>query len=196
VWAAHYNDKEPNHAQGCPCNLCVEARESPATSRNQRLISRPKFLIIAVLVVLAIVAIVVGAVLGSRLHNGSSSSSTTPPSSSPESTATGTLTATGPTPTSSSSSSSLRGNSAIAVTGWTATSGFSIRLFYQGGDGKVRLSKYESSTLEWESPMVLEIGAKNGTSLGVSSLYQQAYYGFTNDKSVCPQSINQVPVGR
>jgi hypothetical protein len=176
------------------CDLCAKEREPPTASRNQRLISRPKFLIVVVFVVLAIVAIVVGAVIGSRLHNAASSSSTSAPSSSPESTATSTVTS--PTPTSSSSTSSLRENSAITVTGWTTKSGFSIRLFYQGGDGKIRLSKYESSTLAWDTPRILEIGAKNGTSLGASSLYQQFYYGFTNDISVCPQSSSHVPLHR
>jgi hypothetical protein len=177
VYGGHLNDKGIGSTH-------LQQIEPQTHHRTRSLIQRPKIIVIAVIVLLAVVGIVVGAVVGTRTHNGSSSASTTPTGTSPPSAGSPTATGSSSTPT-SSSSDSLRANSALSVTGWASTTGYSIRLFYQGGDGKIRLSSFDSSSGVWDSPQVLDIGAKAGTPLGASSIAEQFYFGFTNDKSVC-----------
>ena len=157
----------------------------PVTNKS-RLTSRPKLVLaLALIFVLLAAAVVVGAVLGSRSKSHIASAS-------PQSTATSTdaptssTTTTGSLPTASSpSSTELRGNSALSVTIWTSgSSGYSVRLFFQGADGKIRLSSYDSSDGKWQSPMVLDIEAKDGTTLGAASIAEQYYFHFTDTKSV------------
>lgn len=47
--------------------------------------------------------------------------------------------------------------------------GFNVRLFYQGGDGKLRMSAYESTESSWTRPTVFEnVQAVKGTPLAAS----------------------------
>ncbi|KAK3935502.1 hypothetical protein QBC46DRAFT_271645, partial [Diplogelasinospora grovesii] len=133
----------------------------------------------AVLVLVTIVGATLGGVLGTRARASATGSSAT---TSGPATASVTVT-TGPSATPSpASNSSVRINSAIAVTGWTNSGAYSVRLFYQGGDSQIRLSSYESSTGSWGS-QVLPVKAKAGTSLAASSIYEAQYFGFTDTSS-------------
>lgn len=57
--------------------------------------------------------------------------------------------------------------SRLAVTGRRIPGdGFNIRLFYQGGDGKVRMSAYENTEATWQAPVTfVSISARNNTPL-------------------------------
>lgn len=163
-----------------------EPRDSAGNER-QTFLSRAvqgqrRKIIIAIAVGLVVViATVVGAVVGSRTAHDNSHSASTSASASPT---TSSSAAPEPSATASSSSVSLRENSALSVTGWTSGSDYSIRVFYQGGDGKIRLSSYESTAGDWGSPQVLDIQVRSDTPLGASSIAATFYFGFTDDKSV------------
>lgn len=190
VVQAYHNDKEMKsyHPQE-PRNLAGDEQQTPQPHSHRR---RRRNILIAVAVGLVVViAIVVGAVVGSRAAQNNSHSSTSSESATPT-TSTSTSATPEPSATSSLSSVSLRDKSALSVTGWTSGSEYSIRVFYQGGDGKIRLSSYESTAGEWGAPDVLDIQGRNDTPLGASSIAEPFYFGFTDDKSVSILALSLV----
>ncbi|KAK8085103.1 hypothetical protein PG997_006374 [Apiospora hydei] len=78
--------------------------------------------------------------------------------------------------------------SRLAVTGRRIPGdGFNIRLFYQGGDGKIRMSAYENTEATWQPPVTFDsISARNNTPLtaaiDLSYPHFQLYY--LNDSSI------------
>ncbi|KAK6854245.1 hypothetical protein PG990_007697 [Apiospora arundinis] len=78
--------------------------------------------------------------------------------------------------------------SRLAVTGRRIPGdGFNIRLFYQGGDGKLRMSAYENTEATWQPPVTFgSISARNNTpltaSIDLSYPHFQLYY--LNDSSI------------
>ncbi|KAK7991690.1 hypothetical protein PG996_013292 [Apiospora saccharicola] len=78
--------------------------------------------------------------------------------------------------------------SRLAVTGRRIPGdGFNIRLFYQGGDGKIRMSAYENTEATWQAPVTFgSITARNNTPLAaaidLSYPHFQLYY--LNDSSI------------
>lgn len=128
------------------------AVEEPLPQRSPQ---RKKLWLIvgAVALVLVIVAAVVGGVVGSRHHNSTTTASS---SSDPSSTSSSTSSST-PSPTPSSTSpNAAHSSSSLSVTGWwTTTSSYSIRLFYQGKDGNLRLIGYDSTDGMWSTVTTL-----------------------------------------
>jgi hypothetical protein len=113
-----------------------------------------------VAVILVFLGAILGAILGTKLHHATPVASTSTPSP-------------GPSPT------AIRHNSALAVTGWRNGADFSIRLFFQGDDGYLRISAFESTTQSWSSP-VLFTTARAGTPLAASSFNSASFFGDPN----------------
>lgn len=133
----------------------------------------------AVVTLLVIVAAVVGGVVGSRHRNSvTTASSSSNPSSDSSSTPSSTPSSTSPNAAYSSSS--------VAVTGWwTSTSSYSIRLFYQGKDGHLRLISYDSEDGMWSTVTSLtgpnlRLGSPIATCNYNSTLYFNSAVTATN----------------
>jgi hypothetical protein len=135
---------------------------------------RREFWLALTIILLAIIAVVVGAVLGTRKHGSSSASS----SGTAMATATATVTNSPdlPTSTSSSTPTSIRANSRLAVTGWRTGQEYSIRLFYQGPDDYLRYSAYESTSAEWTVP-VMSVEAIASSPIGATAFNRSIYGG-------------------
>ncbi|KAL7623194.1 hypothetical protein AAE478_006875 [Parahypoxylon ruwenzoriense] len=165
---------------------------------------RKLFILIGIVVAIAIiVGAVVGGVLGSRTsNNGSQASNSTPSESS-----------TSPLPGSTAipevNTTAVRRNTKISVTGRRlAGNGFASRLFWQGGDNKLRTSRYTSTSGSWSTPLVFkDIDAKPGTPIAATIylVYPQfeVFYldpsstfrglNFGEDETVPkPDSINEI----
>ncbi|EHK46638.1 hypothetical protein TRIATDRAFT_141422 [Trichoderma atroviride IMI 206040] len=148
----------------------------------QRSTGKKKLWIIvgAVVLVVVVVAAVVGGVVGSRHHNSTTTAST---SSDPSSTSSSTSSST-PSPKPSSTPASTSPNAAyssssIAVTGWwTTTSSYSIRLFYQGKDGHLRLIGYDSTDGMWSTVTTLTgPDVKLGSPIATCNYNTTVYFG-------------------
>ncbi|KAK1254112.1 hypothetical protein MKX08_008107 [Trichoderma sp. CBMAI-0020] len=130
----------------------------------------------AVVLVVVVVAAVVGGVVGSRHHNSTTTAST---SSDPSSTSSSPSSST-PSPTPSSTSpNAAYSSSSIAVTGWwTTTSSYSIRLFYQGKDGHLRLIGYDSTDGMWSTVTTLSgPDVKLGSPIATCNYNTTVYFG-------------------
>ncbi|KAL7932961.1 hypothetical protein V8C35DRAFT_66923 [Trichoderma chlorosporum] len=131
-----------------------------------------RWLILAgIALLLAIVAAVLGGVLGSRQNHKTSvekpGASATPEAS--------------PKPSNSSDPpSAVYASSGIGVTGWwTGSSSFTIRLIYQGQDGDLRLMRYHSGDGEWSMLAKLtDTKAKLGTPIA-ASCFNIPFFFFT-----------------
>ncbi|KAL7798574.1 hypothetical protein V8C37DRAFT_368331 [Trichoderma ceciliae] len=79
---------------------------------------------------------------------------------------------------SSTSSSPIYAGSSIGVTGWwTSTSDFSIRLVYQGGDGDLRLMRYNSGQGNWSTMTTLtDLDAKLGSPIATSCFNSTLFF--------------------
>ncbi|XXH03918.1 hypothetical protein Hte_010326 [Hypoxylon texense] len=144
--------------------------EAPAKGDGSK---KKLFILIGVLVAVAvIVGAVVGGVLGSKASkDGSKAAQTTGTSSSPsESTSS-------PSPSSGSATpqvntTAVRPNTRLSVTGRrVAGDGFTSRLFWQGGDNKIRTSRYNSAGGgAWTAPLVFDgtSGARPGTPIAAT----------------------------
>ncbi|KAI0108365.1 hypothetical protein F4814DRAFT_427695, partial [Daldinia grandis] len=150
------------------------------------------FLIGGLIALAVIVGAVVGGVLGTRATASDGSDvSSEPASSSPSS----------PNPTSTPSSSTsqsvnttaIRPKTRLTVTGRRIQgNGFTSRLFWQGGDNKIRTSRYSSSSSQWSTPLVFDdVDAKPGTPIA-GTLYLQfpQFEFFYLDPSSTFQGIN------
>lgn len=140
-----------------------QGKRKPDASR------RKLFILIGALVAIAvIVGAVVGGVLGSKASAGSKSAQTTGSPQSSESTS-------APSPSSSASAqvntTAVRPNTRLSVTGRRiAGDGFTSRLFWQGGDNKIRAAAYGSTSGKWETPLVFDgtADAKPGTPIAAT----------------------------
>jgi len=142
-------------------NELVHVANGPGfTSDDVHRLRRRIFWLTAVIIVLVVLAIILGAVLGTRHRGGN-------PVESPSATAVSSPSA---TPT------SIRQKSGLAVTGWRNGSEFSIRLFYQGQDSYLRISQFESTTGNWSNPKSFVMG-KAGTPIAASSYNGNSFWG-------------------
>ncbi|KAH8897449.1 hypothetical protein GQ53DRAFT_743141 [Thozetella sp. PMI_491] len=72
----------------------------------------------------------------------------------------------------------IRANSALAVTGWRyGSTDFSLRLFYQGGDGVVRYSAYDTIFATWSPPKALDLAARSNTPLAATTIWWEPKLG-------------------
>ncbi|OTA80787.1 hypothetical protein M434DRAFT_401630 [Hypoxylon sp. CO27-5] len=159
-----------------------EGKELPSSPVEGGGRSRKKlFILIGVIIAVAvIVGAVVGGVVGSKASNNAqqpdrpSSPASDSTSSSPSS------------PSSSSTpevnTTAVRANTRLSVTGRRITgNGFTSRLFWQGGDNKIRTSRYTSTSASWSTPLVFDsIDAKPGTPIAATLFLRypqfQVYY--------------------
>ncbi|KAI4860032.1 hypothetical protein F4820DRAFT_128611 [Hypoxylon rubiginosum] len=143
--------------------------KAPARGNGSR---KRLFILIGVLAAIAvIVGAVVGGVLGSQAsRDGSKAAQTTGTSSSPSE-------STSPPSASSSASpqvntTAVRPNTRLSVTGRRlAGDGFTSRLFWQGGDNKIRTSRYSSAGGgAWTAPLVFDgtADARPGTPIAAT----------------------------
>jgi hypothetical protein len=95
----------------------------PSTHRERNPQRSRLWIVGIVAVILVSLGAILGAILGTKLHHPTAPTSTVTITPSPE-----------PSPT------AIRHNSALAVTGWRNGAEFSIRLFFQGNDGYLRIS--------------------------------------------------------
>ncbi|KAI0179280.1 hypothetical protein GGR52DRAFT_298939 [Hypoxylon sp. FL1284] len=136
---------------------------SPAKSNSKKKL----FILIGVLVA---VAVIVGATVGGVLGGKSSSDGSKSKDSSSPSEST-----TSPSPDSSDSppknTTALLANTRLSVTGRRLDGdGFISRLFWQGGDNKIRTSSYSSAGAKWSKPLVFDDtdDAKPGTPIAAT----------------------------
>lgn len=141
----------------------------------QRSLQKKKLWLIvgAVVLALVVVAAVVGGVVGSRHHNSTTTASS---SSDPSSTSSSSASSSTPSPTPAPNSpNAAYSSSSLAVTGWwTTPSSYSIRLFYQGKDGNLRLIGYDSTDAMWSTVTTL-----TGPSLRLGSPIATCNYNYT-----------------
>ncbi|KAF2111576.1 hypothetical protein BDV96DRAFT_690461 [Lophiotrema nucula] len=124
------------------------------------LVSRRRIYIAIAVTIIVIIAVVAGAVAGVLAHNKKSHAATTPAAN-------------------ATSSEDIRNDSAIAVTGWKHNdSQWSVRLFYQDGDGFLRIASLESTDGEVWSGGTKFVKAKAGTPLAASS-FNMSWYNDT-----------------
>ncbi|KAL7942615.1 hypothetical protein V8C42DRAFT_354739 [Trichoderma barbatum] len=118
-----------------------------------------------VAMLLAIVAAVLGGVLGPRRNHKT-------PAETPEASAT--------SPASSDSPNAVYLSSSIGVTGWwTGSSSFTIRLIYQGQDGNLLLMRYHSGDGKWSTLAILtDTKAKLGSPIA-ASCFNIPFFFFT-----------------
>ncbi|KAI5861211.1 hypothetical protein GGS23DRAFT_158110 [Durotheca rogersii] len=154
----------------------------PAAEAKGR--SRRKLWIIlgVIIAIIVIIAAVVGGVVGSRAASNSSSaplteaqgSNQSPSNQSPSPSTESTSPTTSASPTSSLSATvnttAVRPRTKLSITGRRiAGSGFMSRLFWQGGDNKMRTSRYTSTSGSWSSPLVFNnIDAQPGTPIAAT----------------------------
>lgn len=153
-----------------PENEAAPAIESTTPQKNTRRRRIIWIAVAAVILVVVVVATVVGGVLGSRHHNSAASSRTSSAPSSPSSTP------------SSLSPNAVASNSSLAVTGWwETTSQYSIRLFYQGKDGQLRMTGYSSNNGKWSTVATYQTDPplRPGSPLA-ASCYNSTFY-FKNE---------------
>ncbi|KAI0842704.1 hypothetical protein F5Y06DRAFT_133456 [Hypoxylon sp. FL0890] len=138
---------------------------------------RKLFILIGIIVAVAvIVGAVVGGVLGSKASkNVSTTAQASSPGPGPASDSTSSPSSTSsPLPSSSASpqvnTTAVRANTRLSVTGRRITgNGFTSRLFWQGGDNKIRTSRYASTSGSWSTPLVFDsITAKPGTPIAAT----------------------------
>lgn len=150
-----------------PENEAAPTIESTTPRKNTRRRRIIWIAVAAVILAAVVIAAVVGGVLGSRHHHNSAASSRhssapSSPSSIP----------------SSSSPNAIASNSSLAVTGWwETTSQYSIRLFYQGNDGQLRMTGYSSSNGKWSTVATYQTDPppKMGSPLA-ASCYNSTFY--------------------
>jgi hypothetical protein len=116
----------------------------------------------AAIALLVIIATILGAVLGTRAKRHGS----------PLTPANTTI-----------SPSTIRKNSGLAVTGWRNASDFSIRLFYQGQDGFLRMNGFETASGNWASSPPF-VQARDGTPLA-ASCFNASYFFNNGGDNVC-----------
>ncbi|KAF2190090.1 hypothetical protein K469DRAFT_699688 [Zopfia rhizophila CBS 207.26] len=126
-------------------------------------ISRQRLLLGLAIALLVIIAVAVGAIVGVLKQNERSQSSQSPNNNGSDPNA------------NSAPGGSIRNGSSIAVTGWRTGNEYSIRLFYQDGDGFLHMSSMESTTGEVWSGGLKFVKAKLGTPLAASSFNQSIY---------------------
>lgn len=151
------------------------AVEEPLPQRSPQ--KKKLWLIVgAVALVLVVVAAVVGGVVGSRHHNSTAAASSSSGSSSGSSSASSSASSSTPSPTPASNSpNAAYSSSSLSVTGWwTTPSSYSIRLFYQGKDGNLRLIGYDSTDGMWSTVTTL-----TGPSLRLGSPIAACNYNDT-----------------
>ncbi|KAI1649128.1 uncharacterized protein F4817DRAFT_314066 [Daldinia loculata] len=146
---------------------------------------RKLYLLIGGLVVLAVI---VGAVVGGVLGSKATSSKATSSHASDVSSEPASSSSSSPSPTSTPSSSTsqsvnttaIRPKTRLTVTGRRIQgNGFTSRLFWQGGDNKIRTSRYSSSSSQWSTPLVFnDIDAKPGTPIAVTIYLQFTQFEF------------------
>jgi hypothetical protein len=139
---------------------------TPGEGNPQR---RRLWIVGIIAVALVVLGTILGAILGTQLHHTAPDASTTTPSPRPSPTA-------------------IRHNSALAVTGWRNGADFSIRLFYQGDDGNLRVSAFESTTQSWGSP-TLFVKARSGTPLAASSFNIAAFFSGSDNSVICQYQL-------
>ncbi|KAK8087599.1 hypothetical protein PG997_002560 [Apiospora hydei] len=130
----------------------------PAEALNGRPNRRRLWMILVVIAaILIILGAVLGGVLGSRAANAASSDEQAPSSENSNETR---------------PVSNISRGSRLAVTGWREGAGYYIRLFYQGPDQQLRFSNYSTAETDWYPPVVLdqmEYAPRNNTSLAAST---------------------------
>ncbi|KAI8966519.1 hypothetical protein F5Y11DRAFT_308476 [Daldinia sp. FL1419] len=123
------------------------------------------FLIGGLVVLAVIVGAVVGGVLGTRATSSDASNVSSEQVSPPDPTAT-------PSgePTEAVNTTAVRPKTRLTVTGRRVQSnGFTSRLFWQGGDNKIRTSRYSSSSSQWSTPIIFDgLDAKPGTPIAAA----------------------------
>ncbi|KAI1380688.1 hypothetical protein F4677DRAFT_441020 [Hypoxylon crocopeplum] len=139
---------------------------------------RKLYILIGVIVAIAvIVGAVVGGVVGSRGSGGDGSkgalSAPLQSASSPSSSSSSSSSSL-PSPSSSAvpkvNTTAVRANTKLSITGRRiAGDGFTSRLFWQGGDNKIRTSRYTSTGGTWSTPLVFDnLDAKPGTPIAAT----------------------------
>ncbi|KAI1806088.1 hypothetical protein F4811DRAFT_551280 [Daldinia bambusicola] len=135
---------------------------------------------------LVILGIIIGAVVGGVL--GSKAASSDGPDASAESASSN---SSSPNPT--VNTTAVRPKTRLTVTGRRVQgNGFTSRLFWQGGDNKIRTSRYTSSTGQWSSPIVFhDVDAKPGTPIAATIYLQFPQFEFFYlDPSSTFQGVN------
>lgn len=130
-------------------------------------------------VLIAIIAGVIGGVVGWKVtENNNGSRASSPSTTSP---ATSNNTDTGSNGESGSSDSliagannTIRANSALAVTGWRYGSDFAIRLFYQGPDDVIRFSGYDTLFGNWTIARALDVEATSKSPLATTVIWRSS----------------------
>ncbi|KAI1140566.1 hypothetical protein F5Y05DRAFT_424438 [Hypoxylon sp. FL0543] len=167
----------PYSGGGSPYSYRTEEKELPPQppieeeGRSRRKLYIFIGLIVAIVV---IVGAVVGGVLGSKASKNVSTTAQAPAQApSPASDSTSSPLAS-PSPSISPSpkvnTTAVRAQTRLSVTGRrVAGNGFTSRLFWQGGDNKIRTSRYTSTSGSWSTPLVFDsINAKPGTPIAAT----------------------------
>jgi hypothetical protein len=122
----------------------------------------PYFMLLVAFVILAIVAIAVGAALGTKAHKNSTSSGNSPANGPP-------------TPAVPVNQTVIQSLSSLAVAGYVYKGVSYIWLFYQGNDANIRMSTWTSTTSTWGPPAILG-KAHPGTPLAAASFNQTSTF--------------------
>ncbi|KAI1105368.1 hypothetical protein F4804DRAFT_140426 [Jackrogersella minutella] len=142
------------------------------------IISRKKlWILIGIIVTIAvIIGAVVGGVVGSKASGSGSNTAPDSDSISPPSNGSDSVNTT-----------AVRANTRLAVTGRRIPGdGFTSRLFWQGGDDKIRTAKYTSTGANWEAPLVFDgFPAKPGSPIAATiyQLYPQFEFFYLDNSS-------------
>lgn len=160
----YYSDVSYNPLVGAYGAHKAEGGEPETQPTGDNGSRRKLFILIGAIVAIAvIVGAVVGGVLGSKASsNGSKASGSASDTTS------------SPSPNSSASpqvnTTAVRANTKLSVTGRRlAGDGFTSRLFWQGGDNKIRTSRYTSTGGTWSTPLVFNGNdAKPGTPIAAT----------------------------
>lgn len=188
---SYYNNASHSPATG-PYIPYEEERGHPPPPPAAPITGSRKKLYIGIGIVAAvavIIAAVVGGVVGSRAANSGSKSAQV---SNPPANATP-----APAPTSvpdvKVNTTAVRPNTKLSITGRRLVgNGFTSRLFWQGGDNKIRAAKYNSASGSWSSPIVFDsLDAKPGTPIAATQyLAFPQFEVFYADPSSTFQGIN------
>ena len=164
-----------------PQNFALDATENEAAASAPAGGLRKRIWITALLI-LAAIAIILGATLGTLLnrHNSTPSNEANKPIQ---------TTTVIQSPRPSSTPVYVRPKSPLAVTAWrSSANAFSIRLFYQGPDDFLRLSAFDSAGVGWNGPSAF-IKVRPSTVLAVSCFGQRALWGSNTAVGMFPENL-------
>ncbi|KAH8889125.1 hypothetical protein GQ53DRAFT_227621 [Thozetella sp. PMI_491] len=197
-YAGAYNNSttpvSDTYGQGTTVGQATFASDGSA---NDRSIQKPaagplgrKWVLFAGAVLIAVLAGVIGGIVGWKVTEakGTSSAAVSTDSGSGSGSGSGTGSGSGSSNSSTSTAGAAKAimaNSALTATGWRYGSDHRIRVFYQGPDGLVRYSQYDTLFSQWSAPQVLDLAAKSGTPLAVTLVW---WYGNCDRADLPPAS--------